>query len=119
MKTVCLIFATLCLILSSPAHALDIDNSCDGEFGTYVNSCSDRDSAVGAGLDFYLYKSDSFDIEQQSKYDLNNSDSEGFSTYSVVKVKTDEGVLQKPIELVVSKVKGVLGFVTGIFGEEE
>jgi len=49
----------------------------------------DRDNPVGGGVDFYLYKSDRFDVENQNKWDQHE-----YSNYTVVKIKTEKGVVQ-------------------------
>ena len=41
----------LLLFISSSAYAIKIDNSCDGKFGGYVNSCKDDNNIVALKVD--------------------------------------------------------------------
>lgn len=48
MKKVLLVLGFI--LLANTAYAIDIDTSCDGEFGVYVNSCEST-NVVGVKLD--------------------------------------------------------------------
>lgn len=67
----------------------DIDTDTDTD--TDTNTQIKVKSQIGAGVDTYLYRSERFDIEQQSKWDWNN----GRGSYYVVgQIKTEKGLLQ-------------------------
>jgi len=69
-------------------------------FKKHINSSSEVKSRVAAGIggDIDLWKEDGFDIVQETRYDLNSGDGtwkkSNLSTFTVVDVKTEEGILQ-------------------------
>lgn len=106
-KVISLLFALL--LISSTAYAGG-EKSCDSYFwGKVANECSPHtvdtdtdtqrekdDFSAGAGLDFFLWKAEKFNIESQTKYDSVN---ENGSSYIVVKVKSEKGLIQNILSL--------------------
>ena len=69
-----------------------LHNHCYEDVDTDTNTWrAERKNPVGVGVDFYLYKSEKFDIENQNKFDTRNDE---YSNFTVVKVKTEKGILQ-------------------------
>jgi hypothetical protein len=56
-----------------------------------TNTHAKRKNPVGVGLDFFLYKGEKVDIENQNKFDSRNDE---YSNFTVVKVKSEKGLFQ-------------------------
>lgn len=63
-------------------------NECDDDLNTHA----DRDNPYGGGLDFFLLRYDRFDVTSETRWDHPNQE---LSTYAVVQIKSDTGLLQK------------------------
>lgn len=100
MRYIVLLLTLGCLLFTTSAHSGLVPNDCDNYISkNYSNKCTDtvireRRDAVGAGVNVDLYKDRNVDITQESKYDWNNGGDGGFSTYTVVKLKTEKGIFQ-------------------------
>ena len=103
-KLMVLLIVCVSFLLYAPT-AYASGDPCENKYlSKIVNDCSPHtidtdtdthrdknDFAVGGGLDFFLWKSEKFDIASQTKYDSINNNG---SAYVVLQIKSEQGLLQ-------------------------
>jgi len=105
MKKLIFVFLIACIAFvgcqAKEAEARGGD-PCKSFLGSILNDCIQEDvddprAQIGVGADIPLWKNEKFDIDQETRLDLNGYggvDEGDFATYTVVKPKMEKGILQ-------------------------